>query len=221
MEKDMRRYIVRHKTRKFLFGLICVCGGFVAVLDSAWAEPEAVAANGVYTTGFEIPVPPGPGAPNVSLVYDSASAGGVVGVGWDLSIGWPSVIARDTRFGTPSWKLDSAWVWGAAPLVASNATPCEQIGECKYRLAPDNLTTVTIMLNTIPPTAHVSLPSGTLLNYDPIIYDGQTYPEAPAGAATKVLAFVLSSVTDPNGYTTCLQYKHFGDMVRGKIAVVE
>jgi RHS repeat-associated protein len=208
---------------KFLAAM-CMCGGMVAGSDTARAAgTEQVAANGAYTTRFEIPVAPGPGAPAVSLVYDSASAGGVGGAGWDLSIGWPSIIARDTRFGTPSWSLASAWLWGSAPLIVSDATKtqCGQTGDCEYRLAPDNLTTVKIKLNATPPTAEVTLASGMRLEYAPVLYDGQSYPAAPAGAATKVLAFLLSSVTDSNGYSTCFQYKHFGDADRGRVAVLE
>jgi RHS repeat-associated protein len=208
----------------FLVILACMCGGFVAVSSQALGQTDQVAANGAYTTSFDIAVPPAPAAPKVALVYDSVSAGGVAGVGWDLSIGWPTMIARDTRFGTPAWKLDGAWLWGTAPLVLAdgnvNVTQCHQIGDCSYRLAPDNLTTVKIQLNLNPPVAEVNLPSGVKLNYEPIIYDGQNYPVAPAGAATKVLGFILSSATDTNGYKTCFQHKHFGDADRGKVAVL-
>ena len=111
-----------------------------------FAQPQKVAANGAFTTRFDIPVPPAPNAPAVSLVYDSGSAGGLGGVGWDLSVGWPTLIARDTRFGTPSWTLSSAWVWGASPLVVTDASraQCELTGACHYRVAPDNLAAVTI-----------------------------------------------------------------------------
>jgi hypothetical protein len=48
----------------------------VALIGSTGVvQADQVSANGSYQTGFEIPVPPAPAAPPVSLTYDSAANG--------------------------------------------------------------------------------------------------------------------------------------------------
>lgn len=180
------------------------------------AETEHVSANGAYQTSFQIPVPPAPGAPRVSLNYDSQAQGALAGVGWDFSVGYPMSIMRDVRFGTPQWKFNANWLWGSTPLVRLNPTTCAD--KCDYRTAPESLVSVTIDLSNPfpddgqpppPPRerATVHLPNGTTLDYEPIYYDGESYPAAPAGADTSVFGFRLYSVTDRNGYKACFKYR--------------
>ena len=146
---------------------------------------------------------------------------GIAGVGWDLSVGWPTLIARDTLLGTPTWNLNSAWIWGGHPLVSVAPTGCsEQNAPCAYRTAPDSLARITIDPRSASATAEVTLPSGIVLSYNPIRYDGSTYPSAPFGAATNVFAFVLASVKTPNGYLTCFLSTHAGDAVFGRVTVL-
>jgi hypothetical protein len=176
---------------------------------------------GTYKTSVAIPAPPGPGAPSISLEYNSAAGLGLAGVGWDLSVGWPTVIVRDIRFGMPAWGYDSAWLWGDAPLVSTDANGCgAQTGVCSYRVAPDALATIHIDLRSST-TATVTLVSGVVLTYEPVRYDGTTYPAASLGAETDVFAFLLRSVKTPNGYLTCFKNKHWGDTVSGRVAVLE
>jgi RHS repeat-associated protein len=201
-----------------------VTGASSAVEPSAGEAPgvsggrlpdvQRVSAGGTYQTSFEIPVPAAPGAPRLSLAYDSGAGGSLAGVGWDLSVGWPMSIVRDVRFGTPQWTLDANWLWGSTPLVRQNPNDpdCVANGWCRYRVAPDALTDVSIDLtegSTAPSRevgAAVRLPSGTTLSYEPILYDGSNYPSAPAGAKTSVFAFRLASAVDRNGYRTCFRY---------------
>lgn len=180
-----------------------------------------VTSTGTYKTSIAIPVPPGSGAPNVSLEYNSAAGLGIAGVGWDLSVGWPTLIARDTRFGTPTWDSTSAWVWGNTPLVSTtpNSNPVKR--PCSYRTAPDALAKVMIDLQPASSLATVTLPNGVVLTYEPVRYDGVKYPAAPAGAQTNVFAFLLKSVKTPNGYLTCFKYKHWGDTSFGRVAVMD
>src|SRR5262245_25258840 len=118
-------------------------GGLCLTVLGAPAAAGDVSGNGSYQTRFEVVVPPAPAAPDVALVYDSAANGSLAGVGWDLSVGWPVSIVRDVRFGTPEWKLDSAWLWGASPLVPKAPSPapgadpfdCAAPGERQYRTA--------------------------------------------------------------------------------------
>jgi hypothetical protein len=147
----------------------------------------------------------------VSLEYNSAAGPGIAGVGWDLSSSWPSLIARDTRFGTPTWDLDGPWLWGGAPLVLSTVPGAcaAQPGPC-YRTAPDSLAMVVIDARVVDasgasvvPFATVTMPTGVVLHYEALRYDGAAYPAAPPGSQTDVFAFVLSSAVDPNGYRTC------------------
>lgn len=84
-------------------------------LGGALPETEHVSAAGSYQTRFEIAVPPAPGAPRISLEYDSHVNSTLAGTGWDLSVGYPVAIARDVRFGTPQWTRGSAWVLGTSP----------------------------------------------------------------------------------------------------------
>ena len=190
-------------------------GSDAAATGGVLAETEHVSANGGYRTSFEIPVPPGPGAPRLSLNYDSQANGSLAGIGWDLSVGFPISIIRDVRFGTPEWKFDANWLWGSAPLIRLNPKICNT--KCDYRVAPEALITVTIDLTpaefvesgpapTSQERATVRLPNGTKLDYEPIYYDGINYPSGPAGAETSVFAFRLSSATDRNGYKTCFKY---------------
>lgn len=180
-----------------------------------------VTSTGTYHTSIPIPVPPGPGAPTLSLEYNSAAGVGIAGVGWDLSVGWPTLIARDTRFGTPTWDSTSAWVLGNTPLV-SNTPDCNPIkSPCIYRTAPDALAKVQIDLRDTTPSATVTLPDGVILAYEPVLYDGFKYPAAPAGAETKVFAFLLKSVKTPNGYLTYFKYKHWEDPQWGRVAVMD
>lgn len=188
----------------------------------ALLESNRVSAGGSYQTKVDVAVPEGPMAPSVSLVYDSGSSSALAGVGWDLSVGYPITITRDTRFGTPEWKRDSAWLWGSSPLVSTNQSQCTQSGICRYRLAPDSLTTVELDFSKNQPTAEVSLPSGIILKYKPVIYDGQSYPNAPpVTGGTNVMGFLLQSATDANGYQACYFQKHSGDKERGSIAVLQ
>jgi RHS repeat-associated protein len=194
----------------------------------AHAGTGSVGANGTYQTGFDIPVPAAPAAPQISLNYYSGANASLAGVGWDLSIGWPTSILRDVRFGTPQWKLDSAWLWGSTPLIQRDVSQvpardpfrCAQGNEREYRLAPDALACISINLDSGKEKSKVYLATGTILEYEPIIYDGRIYPAAPAGAETPVFAFRLSSVTDRNGYRTCFRYNEFGDTLRGQVAVL-
>src|SRR5262249_11728135 len=55
--------------------------------------------------------------------------------------------------------------------------------------------------------ATVRMPNGTTLDYEAILYDGTSYPNAPAGAETQVFGFRLVSAVDHNGYRTCLRYR--------------
>jgi hypothetical protein len=181
--------------------------------------PEHVSANGAYETNFDIPVPPAPAAPRLSLFYDSQINGTLAGAGWDLSVGWPTTIFRDVRFGTPQWNRGSNWLWGAAPLVLSKAPAVGKCtldpsgtrlaGDCgfEYRLAPEVLTSVSIDLAAGRERATVRTPNGATLDYEPILYDGMNFPNAPAGAETSVFGFRLASVLDHNGYRTCFRYK--------------
>jgi RHS repeat-associated protein len=176
-----------------------------ATTESAATAGGTVTPSGTYRTSFAIPVPPAPGAPSISLDYDSAGGLGIAGVGWDLSVGWPTLIARDTRFGTPSWTYDSKWVWGDAPLVARSS--CPGPADC-YRAAPDSLADVRIDVRSTSPYATASLPNGVVLTYSPIRYDGVTYPTAPPGFETNVFGFLLKQVKTPNGYLTCFVHTH-------------
>ena len=194
-------------------------GAGLLASGGALRQTERVGPNGAYRTRIPIPVPAAPGAPTVSLEYDSSSAGGVAGVGWDLSVGWPTTIARDTRFGTPAWKYTGSWVWGGAPLVPSSP-PCSSNASCEYRTAPDSLAKITIDLRSNA-GATVKLSTGTVLVYEAVHYDGGSYPPAPPQADTDVFAFLLKKVTDRNGYETCFSHKHFGDKKGGRVAVVE
>src|SRR5258708_37907422 len=90
-----------------------------------------VTSTGSYTTSIPIEVPPGPGAPSLSLTYSSASRFGVAGTGWDISVGWPTLIIRDTRNGTPSWSYGDAWLFGSTPLVSTAPGGC-QSSRCDY-----------------------------------------------------------------------------------------
>src|SRR5262249_996377 len=186
----------------------------------ALSFPEHVSANGAYQTSFEIPVPSAPAAPKLSLVYDSQANGTWIGAGWDLSVGWPITILRDVRFGTPQWNQSGSWIWGASPLVPANVPASGQCvpdptnamklsGNCgfDYRLAPDALTSVHIDLAGGRERATVRMPNGTTLDYEAILYDGTSYPNAPAGAETQVFGFRLVSAVDHNGYRTCLRYR--------------
>jgi len=187
----------------------------------ALSTVHSVAANGAYQSSVEVAVPKAPGAPQVALVYDSEAAGGVAGVGWDLSVELPTTIARDTRFGTPDWAFDNRWVWGSSPLVSADANGCgQQSGPCHYRTARDTLASVTINVRGGTPSATVMLPGGTELGYGPVRYDGKTYPKAPPGAATDVFGFVLQQATDANGYVTCYRHTHHGDVSRGRAATL-
>lgn len=189
-------------------------------IDLRTAADAHVTPIGSYKTSIAIEIPGGPGAPSLSLNYDSAMGPGIAGVGWDLSTGWPSLIARDTRFGTPTWDYGSPWVWGGAPLVAENPTNCQMKGICAYRTAPDSLSIITI--NQVKNTAEatVILPSGVRLFYEAVHYDGKTYPVAPPGD-TDVFAYLLKSVQDPNGYQTLFCNHHWGDQKTGRSAVLK
>ena len=182
----------------------------------ALPETEHVSAAGSYQTRFEIAVPPAPGAPRVSLEYDSHVNSTLAGTGWDLSVGYPMAIARDVRFGTPQWTRGSAWVLGTTPLIPSNEPGCNLdpasatlSGDCRYefRTAPDTLGSVEIVMAAGREAASAHLANGSTLEYEPILYDGAAFPPAPAGAETKLFGFRLSSVVDRNGYRICFYYK--------------
>jgi hypothetical protein len=152
----------------------------------------------------------------VSLAYDSQSNTTLAGSGWDLYVGWPMTIMRDVRFGTPQWVRASAWLWGATALVPANAPTCGVdstsgmlVGDCsfRFRLAPEALALVTIELKSGLESAHVNLADGTVLLYEPVVYDGKSYPGAPAGAETPVLGFRLAAAVDRNGFRTCFRYR--------------
>jgi hypothetical protein len=201
------------------------------------AQEDKVTANGAYQTGFSFPLPPAPGEPTLGLSYSSQANGTLAGAGWDLSTGFPMAIMRDLRFGTPQWSFDASWLWGDTPLVRLNPNPCG--ANCNYRTAPEASIEITIDLT--PPAnpmgaapvarqerATVRLPSGTVLDYEPIYYDAAAFPAAPAGAATDVLSFRLASAVDRNGYTTCFKYQTAVDpadvaaqRTRGRIAPLE
>ena len=200
-------------------GVVTSSGG-VSGKAGGVADGDRVSAVGGYDTSFQIPVPPAPGAPHLALSYDSGAGGSLAGVGWDLSVGWPTSIVRDVRFGTPRWLRASPWVWGTAPLVSTNAATCVQTGVCEYRTGPDTRTTVRIDVRAGLESATVRLSTGTTLAYEPIIYDGVSYPPPPAGAQTPVLAFRLVSVTDRNGYLTCFRYEPANDPTRGRVAML-
>lgn len=192
------------------------------MVSSAWADGTAA---GAYATRVPLSLPQAPGMPALSLEYNSTSDLGTAGVGWDLSVGWPMIIARDTRFGTPEWRRNSSWLWGSSALVSVEPALCAQRGVCRYRFAPDSLATAAIDLAATPPTAEVVLPDGVILEYSSVAYDGQSYPDAPtvepASDGTNVMAFVLRSATDSNGYKACFFHRHFGDKDRGRAAVLE
>lgn len=103
-------------------------------IDLRSAANAHVTPIGSYKTSIPIDLPLAPGAPTLSFTYDSAMGLGIAGIGWDLSVGWPTLIARDTRYGTPTWDYSSPWVWGGAALVQE---PCTPAGDCSYRTAPD------------------------------------------------------------------------------------
>ncbi len=189
-------------------------------IDLRTAADAHVTPIGSYKTSIPIEIPGGPGAPSLSLNYDSAMGLGIAGVGWDLSMGWPSLIARDTRFGTPTWDYASPWTWGGAPLVAEDAQTCQKTGVCTYRTAPDSLSIIAINQITATAAATVTLVSGVQLFYEAVHYDGVKYPEAPPGQ-TDVLAYLLKSVRDPNGYWTCFESQHWGDNKHGRTAVLK
>lgn len=106
-------------------------------------------------------------------------------------------------------------------MVPTNAAACQQTGVCQYRLAPDALITATIDLSAASPRASVLLPTGIALEYEAAVNDGTSYPAAPARAETNVMAFLLTSATERNGFQTCFRHKHWGDTVRGNLAVLE
>ena len=195
----------------------------VASFKSSAAElrdVEHVSATGAYQTVFSIPVPAGPAAPVIALNYSSEANSALAGVGWDLSVGYPLSIERDVRFGTPQWRFSANWLWGSTPLVRMhpNDPTCQQ-GACFYTTAPDALISITIDLKDQPASATAHLPNGTTLDYEPIIYDGgHGYPAAPGGAETAVFGFRLASVTNRNGYLSCLTYTEYNDVTRGRIA---
>jgi RHS repeat-associated protein len=70
--------------------------------------------------------------------------------------------------------------------------------------------------------ASVTLPSGTVLKYEPVRYDGTTYPAAPAGRATDVFAYLLAEARTTNGYLTCYHHKHWlNNANEGRLPVVD
>ncbi len=146
-------------------------------------------------------------------------------MGWDLSVGLPTLIARDTRFGTPNWYFDDPWSWGGMSLVPENANDCATRGACTYRTVPDSSARIFIDQRTGSAAATVTFPSGIVLTYEAVHYDGKTYPASPAGknfpgTNTDVFAFILSSTRDPKGYLTCFINHHWGDTITGRSAVL-
>jgi RHS repeat-associated protein len=186
------------------------------------STPERVSPNGAYQTFFEIPVLPAPAAPKVRLLYDSTASTTLAGVGWDLSVGFPTAIMRDIRFGTPIWSFGAPWMWGSTPLVRTDdSTPkCKR---CRYRTAPDTLTEIVIDLSTGGATAEratINLPNGTSLDYEPVYFDGTTNPAAPAGSDTNVFGFRLVSAVDRNGFRMCFSFHDYHDVSRGQMFVL-
>ena len=196
-------------------------GPAAPAIDLRTAADAHVTPIGSYKTSIPIELPPAPGVPNLSLNYDSAMGLGIAGVGWDLSVGWPTLISRDTRYGTPTWDYASPWIWGGAPLVPEDKTNCDRSGICTFRTSPDSLSIITMNQNSATAAATVTFPSGVRLNYEAIHYDGKRYPGAPAGAATDVFAFVLKSADDLNGYRSCFINHHWDDTQTGRVTVME
>ena len=82
---------------------------------------------------------------------------------------------------------------GSTPLVRLNATACTD--NCDYRTAPESLVSVKIdlspppfpIVNLVQPPherATVQMPNGITLDYEPIHYDGVSYPAPPPAAQT-------------------------------------
>jgi hypothetical protein len=165
-------------------------------IDLRSAADAHVTPIGSYKTSIPIDVPLAPGAPNLSLNYDSAMGLGIAGIGWDLSVGWPAVISRDPRFGTPIWNYASPWMWGGMALVPEDRATCENDGICKYRTAPDSLARIEMNQSKDPNAARalVRLPSGVLLTYEAVHYDGTEYPSAPSAPADPQKARIYTDV---------------------------
>jgi hypothetical protein len=126
-------------------------GADPAASGAALLDVEHVSTYGAYQTGFEIPGPPAPAAPGVALSYNSQTNSSIAGIGWDLSVGYPMSILRDVRYGTPTWTFDANWLWGSSPLVPLDPTSQDcALRKCRYRVAPDSLTEVTIDLSVVP-----------------------------------------------------------------------
>jgi RHS repeat-associated protein len=191
----------------------------VSAVVMAGVVAAEVTSTGTYTTSIPIEVPPGPGAPSLSLTYSSASRFGIAGTGWDISVGWPTLIIRDTRNGTPSWSYGDAWLFGSTPLVSTAPSGC-QSSRCDYRTSPDSLIRVSIDVSASSPSAAAVLPNGTHLTYEPVKYDGLFNPTAPPGAQTKVFLFQLRSVEDANAYKTCFVWARRGGDRQGTSARV-
>ena len=102
---------IRRASALFLLELACVAGAQVAVPPSSQAPLSVVLgqsrslqvarAYGMVTDSLPIIVPPGRHGvePHLMLSYSSGSGNGVMGMGWDLNIGY---VEQDVRNGLPA-----------------------------------------------------------------------------------------------------------------------
>ena len=88
---------------------------------TAAGDSSGVTANGFsgeasYT--LPIAIPPGTGglSPEIALRYGSRGGNGVVGQGWRVDLGFPAVIARDTRYGAPKYTSADTFLLAGQPL---------------------------------------------------------------------------------------------------------